>query len=217
MHYYPVFLALEGRRCVVIGGGVIAERKVAGLLAAGARVTVVSPRCTDGIRKQRDADEVRWLERRYQSGDLAGAFLAIAATNDPQANEAVAREAEERGTLLNVVDVTPLCNFIAPSIIRRGPVTLAISTGGATPALAKKIRIALEESESLAYADMAELAAEVRAELRATGAAVDPEQWQAGLSREVLDLYRGGRREEARLLLLDRLQQPPSQTRAPAR
>ena len=206
MDYYPVFLALKGRPCLVIGGGEVAERKVAGLLAAGGGVTVISPSCTEGLHVQRDTGLIRWLERGYQPGDLAGVFLAIAATDQTQVNEAVAREAEERGTLLNVVDVTPLCNFIAPSIIRRGSVTLAISTGAASPALAKRIRIALEESDALEYTEMADMVAEVRADLRARGTTVDPEAWQEGLSREVLRLHQSGRRDEARALLLRRLE-----------
>jgi precorrin-2 dehydrogenase/sirohydrochlorin ferrochelatase len=202
MDYYPVFLDLRGRPCLVIGGGEVAERKAGALLEAHAQVTVISPECTEELRALAGAGKVRWLERRYRAGDLAGVFLAVAATDDTRVNQAVAGEAQAQGTLLNVVDVPRLCTFIAPSLIRRGPVVLAISTGGLSPALAKKIRIELEASQALRYADMVDLVAEARAELRRKGIAVDPEGWQASLNDEVLELYEAGRREEARTRLL---------------
>ena len=205
--YYPVFLVLKGRPCLVIGGGKVAERKVTGLLAAGGQVTVISPGCTEGLRARQASGLIRWLKRRYQPGDLAGVFLAIAATDETQVNEAVAHEAEERGIPLNVVDATPLCSFITPSVVRRGAVTLAIATGGASPALAKRIRIALEESGALDYAEMADMVAEVRAELQARGTTVDPGAWQEGLNQEVLRLHQSGRRDESRALLLGHLEE----------
>ena len=120
--YYPVFLALRGRKCVVIGGGEVAERKVAKLLEAEAQVTVISPATSTALQAKAEAGLIRWEQRSYQDGDLAGVFLTIAATDDNRVNRAVAVEAEARQALLNVVDVTPLCNFIAPSIIqRKGP------------------------------------------------------------------------------------------------
>ena len=203
--YYPVFLDLRGRPCVVIGGGEVAERKVTSLLEAGAQVTLISPGATQRLQAQAEGGMVRWERRPYQPGDLAGAFLVIASTDNPQVNKAIAQEAEAQGTLLNVVDVTRLCNFIAPSIIRRGPVTLAISTGGLSPALAKKLRIELEGSPTLRYADMAELVSSVRAELRRKGTTVPPESWQACLNEEVLELFEAGRTEGARERLLSLL------------
>ncbi len=149
---YPINLVLSGRRAVVVGGGPIAERKVKGLLAAGARVTVISPQVTAGIRRAgarpartRTKDGVRWERRMYQAGDLRGAFVAIAATSDERVNRAVYREAERRGILVNVVDVPPLCNFYAPAIVRWGGITVSVSTGGGAPALAKKIRQDLQK------------------------------------------------------------------------
>ncbi|MQG76858.1 MAG: bifunctional precorrin-2 dehydrogenase/sirohydrochlorin ferrochelatase, partial [SAR202 cluster bacterium] len=134
--YYPVFLNMQGQLCVVIGGGEIAERKVQALLEAGAVVTLIAPECTDGLVAMTSDSSVTWRQRTYETGDLEGAFIAIAATDNRDVNEAVTKEASERNTPLNVVDVTDLCTFIAPSVIRRGPVTLAISTGGMGPALA---------------------------------------------------------------------------------
>lgn len=205
MDYYPVFLNLQDRLCVVVGGGEVAERKVEGLLRVGAWVTLISPGCTAHLQKLGDEGRIRREERPYRAGDLAGAFLVIAATDQREVNQAVAQEAEAQGTLLNVVDVTRLCSFIAPSIIRHGPVTVAISTGGLSPALAKKIRLELEGSDALGYADLIELVAEVRGEVRRRGVAVSPSRWQAALSAEVLELHRSGRREEARARLMSLL------------
>jgi siroheme synthase-like protein len=149
---------------------------------------------------------VTWHQRTYESGDLEGAFIAIAATDDRAVNEAVTKEATERNTPLNVVDVTDLCTFIAPSVIRRGPVTLAISTGGMGPALARKLRQELERNEALAFADMAEIVADVRAELKARKLTVDPEGWQAALNTEVLGLYQSGQLTQARERMIELLE-----------
>lgn len=202
--YYPVFLRLEGRRCVVVGGGVVAQGKVAGLLECGASVAVVSPDLTPALAQLAREGRIAWEARPYRRGDLAGAFLAIAATDEPGVNQEVAREAEERGVLLNVVDVPSLCTFIAPAVVRRGPVTVAISTGGLSPALARRLRRAMEDDGScgcLAWADMAPLVAEVRQDLRRQGVAVASERWQEALTPALLGLFRAGRREEARARL----------------
>ena len=142
--YYPVFLNLKGRLCVVIGGGEVAERKVKGLLECEARVRIISPEVTPWLRDVAGQGEVDWLPREYREGDLKGAFLAIASTDRQPVNEAVAAEAAREKVVLNVVDNTPLCTFIAPSVVTRGDVTVAISTGGASPALARKLRESLE-------------------------------------------------------------------------
>ena len=207
--HYPVFLTVEGRRCVVIGGGTIAERKVEGLLDAGAEVTVVTPECTSRVQALADAGAIALRERTYAPGDLEGAFIAIAATDDSEVNEAVSREARERNVPLNVVDVTHLCTFIAPSIVRRGPVTLAMSTGGLAPALARKLRESLEANEALAFADLAEMVGRVRADLRGRSITVDPEGWQASLNAEVLGLYQDGERVRAEERLTELLESWP--------
>ena len=147
-----------------------------------------------------------FAELAVATGDLEGAFIAIAATDDRAVNEAVTKEATERNTPLNVVDVTDLCTFIAPSVIRRGPVTLAISTGGMGPALARKLRQELEGNEALAFADMAEIVADVRAELKARKLTVDPEGWQAALNTEVLGLYQSGQPAQARERMIELLE-----------
>ena len=146
MQYYPAYLELRGRPCVVIGGGTIAERKVATLLEAGARVTVVSPRLSPGLAALADTHEVVHHPRPYRHGDLAGAWLAYAATDDDVVHAAIASEAAEARVFLNVVDRPRLCGFIVPAIVTRGPVAVAVSTGGASPALAKRLAHELDAS-----------------------------------------------------------------------
>lgn len=129
-------LALEGRDCLVVGGGPVGAEKASGLLSAGARVTVVSPTLDAAFAPL----EVEWRQRVYASGDLEGMFLVIAATSERAVNEAVHADAEARGMLCNVADVPELCNFILPAVHREGPITVGVSTGGASPALAKRLR-----------------------------------------------------------------------------
>jgi precorrin-2 dehydrogenase/sirohydrochlorin ferrochelatase len=204
--YYPAFLDLQGRLCVVVGGGQVAERKVSGLLECGARVRLIAPEASPTLEAWAKEGRVGWEGRPYREGDLAGAFLAIAATDAPEVNEAVAGEAAARRVLLNVADVPRLCTFIAPAVIRRGKVTLAVSTGGLSPALARRLRQELEQSRALQYADLAELVSQLRADLRKRDVQVDPEQWQTALSDEVVELYQAGRQGEARQLLLKALE-----------
>jgi precorrin-2 dehydrogenase/sirohydrochlorin ferrochelatase len=144
MKYYPVFLRVAGRRCVVIGGGAIATRKVESLLAAGAHVTVVSPSLTADLAARAACGAIEHVARAYRSGDLRGAMLAFAATDDEAVQADAAREAEAGGVLLNVVDRPQVCTFIAPSILRRGDLTVAVSTSGGAPALARRVREDLE-------------------------------------------------------------------------
>jgi precorrin-2 dehydrogenase/sirohydrochlorin ferrochelatase len=140
--YYPVFLNLSERKAVVIGGGKVAERKILPLLRAGADVTVISPEITSKIEQIKKKKQVTHIPRFYRKGDLRGAFLVIAATDSPVINEQVSREAS---CLVNVVDTPHLCNFIVPSSMIRGPLNIAISTSGVSPALSRSIRKELEK------------------------------------------------------------------------
>lgn len=203
--YYPVFLDVRNRKCVVVGGGNVGEEKVHKLLECEARVVVISPEVNAGVRQHAEAGRVEWLPRAYQPGDLEGAFLAIAATDDNQVNRRIAAEAEQRNVLLNVVDVPHLCTFIAPAMASRGEVTIAVSTGGASPALARKFREELSRSRILEYADLAPLLADVRKELRRMGVRVDTDHWQKCITEELLDMVQAGRYEEARKGLLSDL------------
>ncbi|TAN43078.1 MAG: bifunctional precorrin-2 dehydrogenase/sirohydrochlorin ferrochelatase [Nitrospirae bacterium] len=141
--YYPAFINLKGKECVVVGGGRVAERKIAQLIKAGGLVKVISPAITEGLKKQKTKRKIVHIERKYRKGDLKGAFLVVAATSDGKINQAVSQDAE---SLVNVVDQPALANFIVPSLISRGPLTIAVSTAGASPALARAIREELESS-----------------------------------------------------------------------
>ncbi len=145
MAYYPAFLDLRGRLVLVVGGGQVAARKVSSLLAAGARVRLVAPHLGDECAELARRPEVEHLPRGFQPRDLQGVWLAVSATDRPEVNRAVARAAEAEGVFVNVVDVPELCSFIVPAVVRRGELALAVSTGGAAPAVARRLRRRLEE------------------------------------------------------------------------
>jgi precorrin-2 dehydrogenase/sirohydrochlorin ferrochelatase len=146
MKFYPIFLRVAGRACLVIGGGTVAVQKVESLLNAGAAVTVISPELAPAIAALATAQRVTHHRRCYRGGDLHGFFLAYAATSDAQVHTEIAREAEAAGVLLNVVDTPQLCTFIVPSVMQRGDLLIATSTSGTSPALARRIRRDLEHS-----------------------------------------------------------------------
>jgi precorrin-2 dehydrogenase / sirohydrochlorin ferrochelatase len=137
---YPVFLNVAGRRCLVVGGGRVAERKAEKLAEAGARVVVVAPEATEELERMAAGGGISLEKRPYAAGEAAGYFLVIASTGNPEVNRRVSGDAESAGRPVNVVDVPELCNFFVPSIVRRGDLQIAISTAGAAPSLAKKIR-----------------------------------------------------------------------------
>ena len=195
--YYPIFLKLSGRRCVIFGGGPVAEGKLSKLLDTGAQVAIVSPRVTPLIKALAHAGSLEWTPREYQPGDLEGAYLGIAATDDRLVNQEIAREAERLDVVLNVVDDPDLCAFIAPSVVERGPVTIAISTGGASPALARKIREALSNAPALEWADLATVLSQARKQVKHREVAVDAQRWQCCLTPDLLQLAQSGREEEA--------------------
>ena len=160
--FYIACLRLKGRRCVVVGGGEIGLEKVEGLLACDGRVVLVAPDAVPELRRLAEEGSIEWIRREYETGDLEATFIAIAATNDTDVNIAVYEDAEERAMLVNVVDVPPLCNFILPAIVRTGPLAIAISTAGASPALAKRIKRQIADEFGEPYARLAVLLNEVR-------------------------------------------------------
>src|SRR6266571_5372804 len=162
MSFYPVFLNLQGRSSVVVGGGAVAEQKVVGLLEAGARVTVVSPDLTWKLEDLAATGAIELRRRGYHRGDLEGAFLAIAATDDRSVNADVWAEAEERGILLNAVDDLPHCSFIAPAVHRAGDIAVAVSTGGKSPALAVRLREQIGTLIGREHAEFLDLLGELR-------------------------------------------------------
>ncbi|MEK3864943.1 NAD(P)-dependent oxidoreductase [Paenibacillus sp. FSL H7-0716] len=149
--YLPIMLDCEGQPCVVIGGGVVAERKVSGLLEAGAAVKVISPSLTDSLDSLAEKGLLIWMDRTYAPGDLRGAFLVYAATNDRAVNEEVAQESRRLGIHVNVASHAEAGNFITPGVVRRGRLTVAVSTSGAGPLAATKIKNVLEKALDAAY------------------------------------------------------------------
>ncbi len=167
--FYIACLRLKGRRCVVIGGGEIGLEKVEGLLACDAEVTLIAPEAVPALEELAAEGSIAWERREYAgAGDLEGALIAIAATADTDANIRVFEDAEARSMLVNVVDVPPLCNFILPAIIRTGPLAVAISTAGASPALAKRMKREIGELFGEEYAQLAVMLGDARGWAKAT-------------------------------------------------
>lgn len=163
MKTYPVSLVgLADSKTVVIGGGIVALRKVESLLEAAASVTIVSPKIVAGLEALLHSKKIEWVKRSYKHGDLENAFVVIAATNDPVVNQAVWEEARQRGCLINVVDDPTHSNFIVPALVRRDELTFAISTGGASPAFASWLKEQLESAYGEEYGALATLLSEIR-------------------------------------------------------
>ncbi len=160
--YYPIYVQLRQQPCVVIGGGKIAQGKVEGLLAAEAQVTVIAPELTPQLHKLAQEKQITYHARTYQPGDLADAFMVICATDQADINHQVWQEASTNRQLVNVVDDTPRCNFIAPSILRKGDLTIAISTSGKAPALAVRLKERLQREIGPEYERFLELAGALR-------------------------------------------------------
>jgi precorrin-2 dehydrogenase/sirohydrochlorin ferrochelatase len=165
---YIACLRLGGRSCLVVGGGEVGLEKVDGLLACGGQVTLVAPDAVPELEQYADEGSIRWERREYRDADLEGKFLAIAATDVTDVNIAVYEAAERRAMLVNVVDVPPLCNFILPAIVRSGPLAIAISTAGASPALAKRMKREIADEFGEPYARLAVILNDARGWAKAT-------------------------------------------------
>jgi precorrin-2 dehydrogenase/sirohydrochlorin ferrochelatase len=159
---FPIFLKLKAKTCVVIGAGKIAAAKAAGLLSSGARVVVIGPRAANWVQSQARAGKVIWHRRRFVAADVEQAFLVVAATSSSATNEAVFRACVERGVLCNVVDDPERCDFFYPAVVHRGPLQIAISTGGRSPALARRLRIELERQFGPEYGHWVEHVGKIR-------------------------------------------------------
>ncbi len=203
--YYLVALDLRDRSCLVVGGGPVAEAKVEGLLFAHARVTVVSPALTERLTSWATAGRIAHRQREYGAPDLDGHQLAFSATDRREVTEAVAADARRRGVWVNAADDPRYCDFLLPSVLRRGRLQVAVSTGGASPALAARVRRDLESYFTPEYEDLVELAAEVRHEIRAGGLRADAAFWRDALDADLRRLLTEGRRDDAKARLLDRL------------
>jgi siroheme synthase-like protein len=160
--FYIACLRLSGRKCLVVGGGDVGLEKIEGLLACDGEVVLVAPDACEEVRALAEEGSIEWVRRRFEPADLEGKFMAIAATDDTDVNIAVYDAAEERAMLVNVVDVPSLCNFILPAIVRTGPLAIAISTAGASPALAKRMKREVAALFGDSYAELAEVLNEVR-------------------------------------------------------
>ena len=181
MILFPAFLKLAGRRCLVVGAGRVAQEKIEGLLRAEADVRVVAPRATRWIRRWARAGKIRWDARKFRSSDLRGAFLVVAATSTPPLHAEIYKQARRRGVLCNVVDDPEHCDFYYGSVVRRGSLQIAISTGGHSPALAQRLRKRLEREFGVEYAEWLEEIGAARERLFAKS--IPPERRKALLHR----------------------------------
>lgn len=193
---YLVALVVAGKRCLVVGGGNVAARKAAGLVAAGAAVEVVASEVREPVRSLEGLVGVE--ERPYQRGEVAGYWLAVAATGDPVANQAVFDDGEEAGVWVNSADDPARCSFVLPAIARQGPVSVAVSTGGHSPALASFLRAHVEAEMGPEVGALAHLLSEVRARLKAEGRSTEDVDWRPAVDWAMLDLIRQGRHAEVK-------------------
>ena len=198
---YPVNLLVAGRRCVVVGGGRIAARKIEALLDAGAAVHVVAPKLDDAVRHWADTGRLTVSERGFEPEDLDGAWLATAATPDPAVNQAVFDAGEARRVWVNAADDPERCSFTLMSVIRQGDLVVTIGTGGRSPALAAHLKDRLGAELGPEYGTLLDLLSEARETMRAEGRSSEDAQWQRALDSCMLDLIRTGRVAEAKELL----------------
>ena len=200
MRYYPLFLDITGRKCVVIGGGNVAERKVERLLACGACVEVVGKSLTPLLSARNGEGKVVHRDADYQDSCLVGAFLVIGATDDEAVNGRIAKDARALGIPVNIVDDLARCDFILPSIVERGDLSIAVSTGGRSPALARKIRKELETVYGPDYAILLEILGELRGKVIAGGRPSGENRacFEAVVSSEILDHIHAKRWEDVK-------------------
>ena len=206
--FYMAAIKLKGRRCLVVGGGDVGLEKVEGLLLCDATVHLVAPKAIPELAKYAAEGSISWDERRFHDGDLDDTFLAIAATNDTDVNVSVYEGAERRTMLVNVVDVPPLCNFILPAIVRSGPLAIAISTAGASPALAKRMKREIADAYGEPYARLAVILNDHRGWAKATLPTYqDRKEFFEGIVNgdpDPLELVKEGREDDLQKLIEER-------------
>ena len=200
---YPINLRVAGKKCAVVGGGAVACRKIKSLLAAGAEVTVFSPELTAELAEMVKKKQFNYIARPYQKGDLKGFFLVICATDNTTVNQAVSAEAERLGILANVVDVPELGNFSVPAQVKRGDLLLTVSTGGKSPAMAKKLRQELAKQYGEEYGEYLDMLDKIRRELKQRLATSKQRElfWRETIDENVLALLRQGRIQEAEAVI----------------
>ena len=204
--YYPIFMDINDKVCVVVGGGQVALRKVKNVLECGAKVKVISPEICPEIENLSENSSLTLIKRKYRAGDLDGATVAFSATGDPDTNHQISQDARKQSIPVNIVDDAACSDFIVPSYFSRGDIIIAVSTSGKSPALARKIRMELEKCVGDEFTDLVVIVNEVRTKVIGDGMRIDGEMWQEALDiNGLLNLVREGRRDEARRLLLDGL------------
>ena len=203
MRYYPIHLDIKNRNCLVVGGGTVGTRKVDTLLECGARVTVVSPDPSPKLKKLASNGAIALTQRSYRPADLKGAFLVIGATDDENLNQQISKDAEKSNTLCNIADRPEVCNFILPSIVRRGDLVITISTSGKSPALAKQLRQKLETQFGQEYAELLFLMGAIRKKLLSE--AHEPEAhkdlFNKLIDSDLIELIQSDKTEEINSLL----------------
>lgn len=197
---FPIFLSLNNQRCVVVGGGQVAERKVYNLLDHGARIEMISPEATQRLTEWAEEKKITWMPRKFKPADLQGAFLVFAATDDEAVNRQVADACKQEGVLVNAVDDPPYCDFFIPSLIRRNSLLVAISTEGKSPAYAKRLRRQLEETITEQHGVFVDLLGEQRENVKSTVTDIRARQtiFEAMANLDVLELIKAGDEEKAR-------------------
>ena len=209
MGYYPIFVEMTGRPCAVVGGGLVAERKVAALFEAGARVTVISPNLTTCLQSWASEGRLNHVARDYRRGDLGGFEMVFVATDNAEVNAAIARDGREQRVWVNSADDLSHCDFILPSVLRRGELVVAVGTGGSSPALARAIREELESYFSADYDLLLQVAAEVRVELKNRSVVPNAELWRKALADGFRNLIAAGKKAEAKAYLVRQLEGAP--------
>jgi precorrin-2 dehydrogenase/sirohydrochlorin ferrochelatase len=203
MKYYPIHLNIKNRNCLIVGGGAVGTRKVNALLECGAHIFVVSPDPTSQLLRLASEGSITLYKRAYRSDDLAGMFLVIGATDDERLNRRISKDAEQANILCNIADRPEVCNFILPSIVRRGDLVITISTSGKSPALAKRLRQKLETQFGREYTDFLLLMGAIRKKLLSR--AHEPEAHKALFNQlidsELIELMQAGKKEEINSLL----------------
>lgn len=204
-HNYPVYLNLTGKLCVVVGGGMVAERKVRSLLECDARVKVVSPEVSHALFETGNSGKIELCLREYSSDEITGAFLVISATDRDSINRQVAEDCFCRNILINVVDDPPKCNFIVPAVVRRGALSIAVSTDGKSPALAQKIRVELARQYGPEYTEFLEILGELRGRVIAGVKDIERRRviFKQMVDSDILELLRKGEKERVKERIRD--------------
>lgn len=211
MGYYPIFVQLDGRRVLVVGGGAVAAQKMRNLHPAGPEINVIAPELKEEMTEYHGAGQFAWEQREYREGDVAGYDLVMVATDDGEVNARVSADARRHRIWVNAADDIPNCDFILPSMVRRGSLVLAASTGGGSPALARRVRETLERTFEPWWADLAEVLKDMRDETRRLMIMYSPEAWKEAMDEAFMSLVAEGKKDEAAERLRERLQDQDSQ------